>query len=558
MAHIPYISGYSPVRWQQGTDVMSEKKKGNFRADKLRAILLYEAEFNQNNKKLGRDMMYTAERLQQVAKEQYGSRKDKAAIEQCLNKRLTFDLARQLKRPLAMCSNDARSCYDRIVHSVASLCMRRMGVEEPPIVCMFTTIQNLKHHIRTVYGDSELSLTGKLWAVPIQGVGQGNGAGPQIWAVVSTPVLNMLRHEGYRAYFRTAITGTTISFVGYAFVDDTDLCITTTSPDDADGDVAIRMQEALDLNDFKWHQGDWKYVTEADAPAQLRVRDCNGNVAALERLSVSEARKTLGVKLAPDGNEQEQFKKLLAVAKTWKEQIRSGHLPRQLAWESMTTTILRTLHYPSPATTMTRKQCDTIMAPILQAGLHCSGIVRTFPGALVYGPIQQQGLGIPNLYTSQGIAHIKRILKYSPIEEDITGQLIRASMEQLKLEIGCNGPTLSLPYSVFAGLATKSWFQQTWQFMDEHQIRIEDTCPDFPLSRVQDHLLIPWFHEHGIRGRNLQRLNLCRLYLQVLTISDIVTGCGTQITKKVWHGERDTTRTSSYQWPEQGRPTLQD
>jgi hypothetical protein len=117
---------------------MLEKKKGNFRVDKMRAILLYEANFNQNNKKLGRDMVYTAEQLQVVAKEQYGSRKHKAATEQCLNKRLTFDLARQLKRPLAMCSNDAKSCYDRIVHSVASLCMRRMGVEEPPIqyVCL--------------------------------------------------------------------------------------------------------------------------------------------------------------------------------------------------------------------------------------------------------------------------------------------------------------------------------------------------------------------------------------------------------------------------------------
>jgi hypothetical protein len=142
-----------------------------------------------------------------VAKEQYGSRKNMAAIEQC--------------------SNDAKSCYDRIVYSVASLYMQRIGVEEPPIVCMFTTIQNLHHSIRTVYGDSALTFTGQLWTVPIQGVGHGNGAGPQIWAVVSTPVLNMLRHEGYGAYFRTAITGTTISFVGYAFVDDTDLCITS-------------------------------------------------------------------------------------------------------------------------------------------------------------------------------------------------------------------------------------------------------------------------------------------------------------------------------------------
>jgi hypothetical protein len=127
-------------------------------------------------------------------------------------------------------------------------------------------------------------------------------------------------------------------------------------------------------------------VTETEAPAQLSVRDCDGNVAALERLSVSEARRTLVVELAPDGNDQAHFQKLLDAAKTWKEQIRAGHLPRKLAWESMTTTILRTLHYPLPATTLTHKQCDAIMIPILQAGLPCSGIVRTFPRALVYGP----------------------------------------------------------------------------------------------------------------------------------------------------------------------------
>jgi hypothetical protein len=51
------------------------KKTGNFRVEKLRAILVYyEADFNQNNKKIGRDMMYTAEYLKVIAQEQFGSR----------------------------------------------------------------------------------------------------------------------------------------------------------------------------------------------------------------------------------------------------------------------------------------------------------------------------------------------------------------------------------------------------------------------------------------------------------------------------------------------------
>jgi hypothetical protein len=85
--------------------------------------------------------------------------------------------------------------------------------------------------------------------------------------------------------------------------------------------------------------------------------------------------------------------------------------------------------------------------------------------------------------------------------------------------------------------------------MDEYQIRIEDMNPDFLMSRANDQLLILLFHEKGIRHDQLHRLNLCQLFLQVLTISDITTGCGTRIAKAAWNGERDMTRYSCFQWP---------
>jgi hypothetical protein len=63
----------------------------------------------------------------------------------------------------------------------------------------------------------------------MQGVYQGNGAGPVIWAVVSSPVLQILREEGYGDFFKAAISGKQIRLVGYAFVDDTDLIQTGTT-----------------------------------------------------------------------------------------------------------------------------------------------------------------------------------------------------------------------------------------------------------------------------------------------------------------------------------------
>jgi hypothetical protein len=82
--------------------------------------------------------------------------------------------------------------------------------------------------------------------VPCQGLGQGNGTGPQIWAVVSTPVLYYLRSEGYGVAFKTSISGDVVRFVGYAFVDDTDICQTGQDEFANGEEVATQMQGAID------------------------------------------------------------------------------------------------------------------------------------------------------------------------------------------------------------------------------------------------------------------------------------------------------------------------
>ena len=55
-----------------------------------------------------------------------GSLQGKEIFIQGLNKTLTFDLSRIFKIPMALCSNDAKSCYDRILHIAAALGMRHV------------------------------------------------------------------------------------------------------------------------------------------------------------------------------------------------------------------------------------------------------------------------------------------------------------------------------------------------------------------------------------------------------------------------------------------------
>lgn len=159
---------------------MIQKKANKTDIDNLRTICLFEVDANYLFKHIGREMMRNAEKYSTIAKEQYGSKKNHRAIDLAVNKVLTNDILRQAKRTGAVCSNDAKACYDLIGHTQASLCMQRQGVPPAAVKCLFTTLQEATHCVRTAFGDSTFTYGGSGWLKPIHGIGQGNGGGPPI------------------------------------------------------------------------------------------------------------------------------------------------------------------------------------------------------------------------------------------------------------------------------------------------------------------------------------------------------------------------------------------
>jgi len=141
--------------------------------------------------------MKEAELWDLLAVEQYGSRRQKDTITQCLNKRLWYDYIRNTRQPAALCSNNAKSCYDWIVLLIAALCMCRLGAPKQSVLSMLTTIKDMRHHTRTVHGDSTRFASRQTWNQPVAGIGQGNGAGPAIWATVSSPLFTIMQEDGF-------------------------------------------------------------------------------------------------------------------------------------------------------------------------------------------------------------------------------------------------------------------------------------------------------------------------------------------------------------------------
>jgi Reverse transcriptase (RNA-dependent DNA polymerase) len=583
LASIPFRTGASPPHWQQGMNAWILKKPNEYRVTKMQTNLLYDASFNQNNKWTGRAAMSHSEYLQHrrisdirqpLAPEQYGSRKGHQAVDQCLNKRLTFDLSWILHKPMALCTNDAKSCYDRVVHSVASLCLQRIGCPKPVVITMFETIQNLRHHVQSQYGDSDLFYQANQGSIPIQGLGQGNGAGPTIWALISTPVLNMLQTHGFGIKITSCISGDYLHFVGYSFVDDTDLVEFPDAPTTASR-IVQSMQEAIDaweagiratggaivpekshwyLVTYRWQNGQWRYARKTEDMYDLTVLNEHGQRQVLQRLDALDSERTLGSRICPKGSMLKEKKYLRECTETWADQIRIGKLPRRLTWQALLSTIMRTLSYPLPLTTFTRKECDSIMAPVLQVALSHSGVCNNLPRAIVYAPLKYQGLGVPDIYVEQGVTKLIRLIKFGRKSRHLTSSLIRHNCEAMKMEIGLNGYLFSHDPAIWAPIVSATWLKWTWKFTAQYRIQMRDDLMDFPMKRKHDELLMQLFAQLGFRGHDLYKLNICRLYLQVITVSDITDGIGTRVTDLAWLGRQGMALNDHHNWPIQPRP----
>ena len=117
------------------------------------------------------------------------------------------------------------------------------------------------------------------------------------------------------------------------------------------------------------------------------------------------------------------------------------------------------------------------MWPLLKGYLRKSGINRHYPRDILYGQVDQYGVGLKNIFLSQGIVHVTNIVHHC-WHNSITGHLIKQSLENLRLELGVTGNLLTLNYEEYKPLIlTESWVQFVWKFMSEYEITMNIDVP---------------------------------------------------------------------------------
>ena len=540
-----------------------EKKPGVFLAKLMRTIQMMDAELQANNKLVGKEAMKSAEAHRLIPKGQCGSRKRHQAIDLALSKTLVWDQLILRHQAAGWILNDAKSCFDRVVHWVAQVALRRFGMPWNAVNMMFKTLQFATHRVRTGFGDSTRTFCPPS-TVPFQGCGQGNGAGPTIWVAISSILIDTMEAAGHGFDFVSAIDWALNVAECFCFVDNTDLIEAASSLELRGKFLVHQIQKALSLwsecirttggainpmksfwwlIDFKWdaNNGRWNFRRNVDMAGEVHIKDSTNETVNLVRLQPNQTEKTLGIKMAPQYNKNDQQKALMDKAVSWAMTVKHGSLLPADSLPLMQTTILKSLEYSTPLIHLSLKEWEKIMSPILQVALPKAGICRTFPRDVVYGPQRFQGLGVPHPLGTQLIRQIDMMLRHPANRTTTTGYL-EACLQSHQLATGTSYGLLQQDYSNTAILASDTWLKRTWKPLDKYQIHLEFDSPPLTLTQEGDLLLNDAFIDLEVDQKSLKWLNWCAKWLHVVTLSDIVTADGKYIELEAWQGDRSNQR----------------
>jgi hypothetical protein len=396
---------------------------------------------------------------------------------------------------------------------------------------------------------------------------------------MSLILVSLLYHRGHASEIRSAIANELVTMVGLLFVDDTDLIAFGNDADTVPMELITSLQAAIHtwqaglfttggalkpekcawgILAYYFVAGQARMYNQARLPASVYVRNPAGELVEIERKEPSEAITVVGVVQALNGDMKPQVEALTHKADDWAEKVRNGWLNRRIAWAGLERMIWPSLAYPLRSCSISRPQGDAIMRKLYRALLPELGLQRRFPLLWRHAPRRYQGLALPHPYIAQGIEQVKVLLE-SGRSQELQGSLLRITIEQGQLEVGTSRPLLSEKFETWGHLHTKRcWIRSLWEFLSASGISLSGAWMTVPLpQRQNDRYLMELFAEIGAYSdKDLQVLNRCRLYAQVMFLSDIVNGLGNTIRGEylVLNSQTPLPVGSKWRWPKQ-QPT---
>lgn len=121
-------------------------------------------------------------------------------------------------------------------------------------------------------------------------------------------------------------------------------------------------------------------------------------------------------------------------------------------------------------------------------------------------------------------------------------------MLYLQLEIGTFTQIMSLPYDCYGTLPTKSLNKCIWAETEPYGITFRTHYDSIWTPRPQEQADIPIMEMATLHFKECTMINRCLLYLQLISLFDLITYDGKQIYPNIKNGKRVQSRRSTIFW----------
>ena len=241
--NIVLMIGMPLERWLHGITVMLEKERGNINIEKLRAICLFEADFNWVLKVIYAKRMMANARKHDLLEPETFAVAGSSAPDATMAKIMFVDVNRLQHRNHAVASVDLGQCYDCVAHGFCSLALQAFGVPMKAVSLMLLTLQTMSFWLKTAFGKADTPFGGS-HDDPYYGISQGSGSAPPSYSAVSTVAVSAYKEKNFHPTLKSAITGCLVILAAALFVDDTDLFLLARD-DQTEDDFINHVQAAI-------------------------------------------------------------------------------------------------------------------------------------------------------------------------------------------------------------------------------------------------------------------------------------------------------------------------
>jgi hypothetical protein len=576
-------TGIPLERWGHGLTVLLEKEFGSIYLDKLRAICLFEADFNWLQKLIfSKRMMTQCLERGQIPDEQF-AKSATTATEGTMMKILHNDIHRTMHIPSAVVSADLRNCYDSVLHSILSIGLQSVGVPLLAIKLVMLTLQTMSFWLLTAFGESKQAFGGTT-DNPFFGISQGGGWSPSAFAIDSTLMINAYKRLGHGCNYISAITGTIFFFAAILYVDDTDLLVIARSPTEPLEEFYSRIQSFLwdwaklvqasggslkppkcyvSINTYKFVGGKARVqkLREAAAPT-FTVPQPDGSTAEIITIEPTTAKKTLGVWtntagaiIKPNRDKTLQdgpIKDIQQKGNEWVNDLSSNRFiqPRD-GWLSTQIHLKPKLEWGLVCFCDDFKKLDEAIHSIYYRSLSKLQVNRHTKREWRMLSEQFQGHGLFDITLDCLGARLyfhRRFWKTStPV-----GKMLHQAYETFQMDVGLQGNLFTRNFDHLGHLASDCWFKKLWELCHRFNVDLSlHPSNDVPLTRTGDRALMELFYNAGCYNKvQLDILNRVRKYKCSHSVSDIVDCDGFKVKPSILTTEIGiSSRRFSYEQP---------